>query len=290
MINQVKTVLLLGLLSVLLVGFGGLVAPRYVYAFTVLAIVLNLGAYFFSDRMVLAVHQARELPVEHDPRLHAIVEELAARAGIPKPRLYLIDKPHANAFATGRDPEHGVVAVTAGLRDLLSEREIRGVLSHELAHIKNRDILVASIAAAVASAITWVANVFQFSALFGGGGSQQDGEGDSSSPLGALAMALLAPIAGSLLQLGISRSREYLADERGAVISGDPGALADALERLAEGAKEVPGDEPATASLFIVNPLAGAEGLTALFSTHPPMAERVRRLRAMAARPWPLVA
>jgi heat shock protein HtpX len=210
-----------------------------------------------------------------------MVEELAVRAGIPKPRVFVIDDPHANAFATGRNPEKGVVAVTTGIMELLSPRELRGVLAHELAHIQNRDILVASVAAALASAVSSIANVFQFSALFGGASSQDDEEG--GSPLGALAMAFVAPIAATLIQLGISRSREFLADETGARISGDPEALARALEKLELAAQHVPGHaQPATASLYIVNPLAGLSRMAGWFSTHPPLRERIERLRAMA--------
>lgn len=291
MTNQVKTILLLGVLSAVLVAFGGMLGPGYLYFFTGLAVLLNLGAYFFSDRIVLAMHQAREVAPEDAPRLHAVVEELAVIAQIPKPRVFVIEDAHANAFATGRSPNRGVVAVTTGILGLLNERELRGVLAHELGHIKNRDILISSIAAALATAVTHMANVIQFSALFGSSHRQQEGEDGGGSPVGGLLMALVAPLAAMLVQLGISRSREYLADEAGALISGDPEALAAALEKLARSAERVPGDaQPATASLFIVNPLAGAGGLLKLFSTHPPVEERVRRLRAMVLGPWRLVA
>jgi heat shock protein HtpX len=280
--NQIKTVLLLGALSVVLIGLGGLLGPGYLYAFTALAALMNLGAYFYSDRLVLATSGAREVSPAEAPRLHSMVEELAVRAGIAKPRVYVIDDPHANAFATGRNPEKGVVAVTTGIMELLSPRELRGVLAHELAHIQNRDILVASVAAALASAVSSIANVFQFSALFGGGSASQEDE-EGGSPLAALAMAFVAPIAATLIQLGISRSREFLADETGARISGDPEALARALEKLELAAQHVPGHaQPATASLYIVNPLAGLSGLAGWFSTHPPLRERIERLRALA--------
>jgi heat shock protein HtpX len=279
--NQIKTVLLLGALSAFLIGLGGALGPAYLYGLTALAVVLNLGAYFYSDRIVLALNRAREVSPAEAPGLHGMVEELAVRAGIPKPRVYVIEDPHANAFATGRSPSRGVVAVTTGIVGLLSARELRGVLAHEIAHIKNRDILVSSIAAALASAITAIANALQFSALFGGASQE---EGENGSPAGSLALAFLAPIAATFVQLGISRSREYLADETGARLSGDPEALASALEKLHLGAELVPGEvQPATAGLFIVNPFAGMGGaLRSLLSTHPPMGERVRRLRAMA--------
>jgi heat shock protein HtpX len=275
LVNQIKTVLLLGALSAVLVGIGGALGQGYLYLFMGLALLVNLGAYFFSDRLVLSMHGARELDRSELPWVHDMVEELSARAGIPRPRLFLIEDPHANAFATGRNPEKGVVAVTTGILGVLSRRELRGVLAHELAHIKNRDILVSSIAAALAAAVTYAANALSLAGLFGG--PAQDDE--DRSPAGGLLLALVAPIAATLIQLGISRSREYLADEAGARISGDPEALASALERLSLGAELVPGDaQPATASLFIVNPLGS---LASLFSTHPPMEERIRRLRLM---------
>jgi len=256
--NQVTTILLLGVLSAVLVAFGGMLGPGYLYFFTGLAVLVNLGAHLFSDRIVLAMHQAREVAPEDAPRLHAVVEELAVIAELPKPRVFLIEDPHANAFATGRSPSRGVVAVTTGILGLLNERELRGVLGHELGHIKNRDILISSIGAALAMAITHTPNVIQLSALFGGSHRQQEGEDGTGAPAGGLLMALVAPLAATLVQLGISRSREYLADEAGARIAGDPEGLASAREKLARNAERVPGDaRPATASLFIVNPLAG---------------------------------
>lgn len=282
--QHLKTFVLLGALSAGLVAIGGLLGQGYMYLFTGLALLMNLGAYFFSDRLVLMSAGAREVSREAAPGLHAIVEELSARAGIPKPRVYVVDAPHANAFATGRSPERGVVAVTTGILDILSPRELRGVLAHELGHIKNRDILVSSIAAALATAISSIANAFQWNTLLGGGSD----DGEETSPAGGLLFALLAPIAATLVQLGISRSREYLADETGAQISGDPGALASALAKLESAAHQVPGDvQPATASLYIVNPFAGLGGaLTRLFATHPPMADRIGRLHEMAAGRW----
>ncbi len=274
--NQLKTIVLLGALSAIVVGLGAAVAPSYIGLFAVLALAMNLGAYFFSDKIVLRMHRAREVARHEAPELHAMVEELSAKAGIPKPRVCVIPESQPNAFATGRNPANGVVAVTEGIVSLLSPRELRGVIAHELAHIKNRDILVSSIAAAMASLITYVANALSFSALFG---SSDDEDGG-----GNLLLALIAPIGATLVQLGISRSREYLADETGAKLSGDPEALASALLKLDAGARRVHAElgQPATASMFIVNPFAGAGSVMKLFSTHPAIEERVRRLRALA--------
>ena len=277
--NQLKTILLLGALSALLVGLGASLGPGAFWGFTALALVMNLFAYFFSDKLVLRMNGARELAREEAPRLHAVVEDLATRAGLPKPRVFFIDDPHANAFATGRNPARAVVAVTRGLTEILDERELRGVLAHEIAHVKNRDILVASVAAGIATAVSHLANLLAFSGLFGGGQQDEDGH-----PAQGLLFMLLAPIGATLVQLGISRSREYLADETGARLTGDPLALASALDKLQRSAEVVPaGTSPATASLFIVNPFGGAlAGLASLFSTHPPAEERIRRLRDLA--------
>jgi heat shock protein HtpX len=279
--NQLKTVLLLGAMSALLVGLGALVAPSYLYLFGALALLMNLGAYFFSDRIVLRMHHAREVSPHEAPDLHAMVVDLSARAGIPKPRLFVIPEEQPNAFATGRNPAHGVVAVTQGIVRLLDRRELRGVIAHELAHIRNRDMLIASIAAAAASLISYVAHVLSFGALFGG--SSQNDDGESNSPLGGIVVALVAPIAATLVQLGISRSREYLADATGAEISGDPEALARALLKLERASEIVPVSEPAaaTASLFIVSPFGPMAAAARWFSTHPSTAQRVRRLRLM---------
>ncbi|WP_242352516.1 MULTISPECIES: zinc metalloprotease HtpX [Anaeromyxobacter] len=280
MMNQFKTVLLLGALSAILVGVGASLGPNAFWLFTALAVAMNLVSYFFSDRIVLRMHRARELPEAEAPRLHGIVAELAGRAGIPKPRVFFMDDPHANAFATGRDPKHAVVAVTRGIVEILDERELRGVLAHELAHVANRDILVASVAAGLATAVSHLANALAFTGMFGGGSQDEEG----GSPAGGLALALLAPIGATLVQLGISRSREYLADETGARLAGDPLALAGALEKLHRAAEQLPSAAtPATASLFIVNPFGALTGgLSRLFSTHPPAEERIRRLRALA--------
>jgi heat shock protein HtpX len=286
--NQIKTLLLLGVLSVFLIGIGAMVGRGAMIAMTLFAFAMNLGAYFFSDRIVLGMHRAREVAEHEAPRLHAIVTELSARAGIPKPRVCLIAGDQPNAFATGRNPENGVVAVTEGILRLLTERELRGVIAHELAHIRNRDILLSTIAAGVAAAVSMIANVIQWSAIFGGAASDDD----APSPVAALALAFVAPIAATLVQLGISRSREYLADETGARISGDPEALASALEKLEAAAGVIPAaaSAPATASLFIVNPFTGAGGIVRLFSTHPSTRERVLRLRALSVFPGRLAA
>jgi heat shock protein HtpX len=283
LVNQLKTVALLGVLTALLVVIGGALAPGQIWLFGILAVVLNLGSYFFSDRIVLAMNRAHPVAPGSDPALERMVAELAGRANIPVPRLYVIDDPAPNAFATGRNPKHGVVAVTTGIRRLLTDRELRGVIAHELAHIRNRDILVASIAAMVASVISFVATAIQWGAMFGG--SRDDDRDGGGSLLGTLALAIVAPIAATVIQLAISRSREYGADAYGAQISGDPLALASALAKLERGNARLPlhtvGDSPATASLFIVKPLAGG-AVASWFSTHPPIPERIRRLEAMA--------
>jgi heat shock protein HtpX len=282
--NQLKTLLLLGALSAVLVAIGGALGEVYLYGALGLALLMNLGAYFWSDRIVLAMHRAREIDAASAPRLHAVVSELAQRAGLPKPRVFVIHDAQPNAFATGRNPERGVVAVTDGIMQLLDERELRAVLAHEIAHIKNRDVLVATIAAAIAAAVTYLAHAAQFAAIFGGG-HRDDEEG--GSVFGQLALAIVAPIAATLIQLGVSRSREFLADEAGAKLSGDPLALASALQKLDYAAHRVPthSADPATASLFIVNPFAGTgRSLLKLFSTHPDTQARVDRLVALAGR------
>ncbi len=277
--NQLKTVLLLGGLSAILIGIGSALGPTYLYGFTALAVLLNFGAYFFSDRIVLAMHHAHEVPRAEAPVLHQMVEDLARKAGIPKPRVFIIPEAQPNAFATGRNPEHGVVAVTEGIVDLLTERELKGVIAHELAHIENRDILVATVAAGIAAAVTYIAHAAQLVAIFGG---RSDDEGERPSFLGSILLVMVAPIAATLIQLGISRSREYLADETGARLTGDPEGLARALEKMEQAVHRIPGRvEPATASLFIVSPLSGGRSLLSMFSTHPPLEERIQRLRGL---------
>jgi heat shock protein HtpX len=279
--NQLKTILLISILSAIVIGLGTAVAPSFAYLFVAIAVAMNIGAYFFSDKIVLRMHGARELSSAEAPEIHQMLSELSARAEIPKPRLYLISDRQPNAFATGRNPEHGVVALTEGIVELLSQRELRGVIAHELAHIKNRDILLSSIAAVLVSIVTGIANALSLSSLLGSGNGDSEEEGHSV--FGGLLLALVAPFAATLVQLGISRSREYLADEVGASISGDPAALASALRKLESGSQVVPTDQPhpATSSLFIVNPLSGGGAVLKLFSTHPSTEERVTRLLAM---------
>jgi heat shock protein HtpX len=284
MTSQIKTALLLGLLTVLILAVGQALGGRsgLVIAFG-FALIMNVGSYWFSDKIVLSMYRAQELSPADAPALHAMVAELAQAAGIPKPRVMLVPQEAPNAFATGRDPEHGVVAVTAGILRLLSPEELRGVLSHELSHIRNRDILVQSIAAVLGGVVMMLANMAQWAAIFGGG-SRDDDQGGGPGLVGGLLVAILAPIAASLIQMAISRSREYLADATGARISGTPLALAGALGKLESAARQIPMQaNPATENMFIVNPFAGLS-MASLFSTHPPTEERIRRLREMAGR------
>ena len=284
MTSQLKTMLLLALLSGIIIVLGGLLGGRggVILAFG-LALVMNVGSYWYSDRIVLSMYHARELAPEEAPYLHDIVADLARNAGVPKPRICVIPEEAPNAFATGRDPEHAVVAVTEGIMRLLSPEELRGVVAHEMGHVVNRDILIQTVAGVMASAIVTLANIFQFTAIFGG---NRDGE-DGGNPIGALVLALLAPMAAGLIQMAISRSREFLADETGARLCGQPLALAGALYKLGAASGQIPmrSGNPSTAELFIVAPLFGRDGGVArLFSTHPPLTERIERLRAMAAR------
>jgi heat shock protein HtpX len=285
MSNTIKSVLLLGTLTGLLVLMGRVLGGNtgMVFAFG-LAVVMNFSAYWFSDQIALRMAGAREVSPEQAPQLHGIVEELAYRAGLPKPRVAIIESPSPNAFATGRDADHALVAVTTGILQILDRSELLAVLGHELGHVKNKDILITSIAATIAGAITMLAHMLQFAAFFGGlGGRNSDGEG--TNPIAALAMIILAPIAAMLIQMAVSRSREYGADVTGAQIVGDPLALASALQKLEAWSQRVPLDvNPAAASLFIVNPLRG-QLVANLFSTHPPIAERIKRLRQMAGYP-----
>ena len=281
MTSQIKTILLLGLLSAVIIGLGGLVGGRSgIIIACVLALLMNVGSYWFSDSIVLRMYRARELSRDEAPWLHQIVENLARNAGIPKPRICSIPEDAPNAFATGRDPEHGVVAVTEGILRILSPEELRGVLAHEMAHIANRDILIQTIAGVMGSIIVMLANMLQFAAFFGGNRSNEDGEG-GTSPLAGIVLAILAPIAASLIQMAISRSREYLADETGARLCGQPLALAGALHKLsgASGALPLRSGNACTEQMFIVKPVFGFGGsMNNLFSTHPPIEERIQRL------------
>ena len=283
---QLKTIVLLGALSALLVAIGGAIGGNATWFFLALALAMNLGAYFFSDTIVLRMSGARVLDEAQAPALFGMVRELAERAGLPMPKVAIMSDPTPNAFATGRTPARAVVAVTEGLLRLADPRELRGVLAHELAHVQNRDTLVATIAGAAAAAITHIANVLQWGALLGAGRSDDEREGGGGGA--ALLFAFLAPIAAVMLQMGISRSREYLADESAAELTGDPLALASALAKLQSYGEQMvrggaPAPQPVTASLSIVNPLAGG-GIFRLFSTHPPIDARIERLQAIAAR------
>ena len=283
MTSQLKTLLLLTLLSAIIIALGGLLGGRagVLFAFG-LALIMNVGSYWFSDRIVLSMYSARELAPEEAPYLHQIVEELAARAGIPKPRVCIVPEEAPNAFATGRHPDNAVVAVTDGIMRLLSPQELRGVIAHEIGHIVNRDILIQTIAGVMASAIVTLANMLQFTSLFGGNRDENSG----TNPIAALALAILAPLAASLIQMAISRSREYLADDTGAALCGQPLALAGALHRLGQASGQIPMHQgnPSTEQMFIVTPLFGNGGMANLFSTHPPLEERIARLQEMARR------
>jgi heat shock protein HtpX len=275
--TQIRSWLLIAALTALLIAIGGAIGGGALYIFVALAVLMNVAGYWFSDKLALAASRARPLEPGEIPELEEIARDLAGRAGVPVPRLYLIGSAQPNAFATGRDPAHAAVAVTDGLLRQLPEGEVRGVLAHEFAHIKNRDILVSSIAAMVAGAVSAIATVLQFSLLFGG-------SDDDDSPLGlfgTLVAIIVAPIAATLLQLGVSRQREYLADATGAQLLGRAAPLADALETLERESQALPMNvNPATASLYAVNPLP-RQGIATLFATHPPIAERIRRLRAL---------
>ncbi|QDU29291.1 hypothetical protein ETAA8_43990 [Anatilimnocola aggregata] len=279
MVNQIKTILLLGLLSAMLIAIGFALGPVWLIGLSIVAIAINVGSYYFSDRIILAMHGAKEVAREEFPVLHRIVDDVSQRAGIPKPRVCLIQGSYANAFATGRNPEKGVVAVTEGLLRVLSGRELRGVIAHEIAHIRNRDILIASVAATLTAAIGYVAHGLQFTAFFNLSNSDDK---ERSSPWNCLMFAFYAPLGATLVQLGISRSREYVADTIAAEITGDPEGLARALEKLSLASGQTSRVEPelslATASLFIVNPMIG-RGAVSWFSTHPPTQDRIRRLR-----------
>ncbi len=278
--NTMKTFLLMGLLTVLLVVIGRLLGgPSGMMMAFVFALVLNFGSYWFSDKIVLRMYGAKEISQPDNPALFQLVGELSGRAGLPMPRVYIIPSEQPNAFATGRNPEHAAVAVTEGIMNTLSTDELRGVLGHELTHVKNRDILIGTIAATMAGAISMLANMAQWAMIFGGGRSSNDRDG--GSPVAGIVMMIVAPIAALMIQMAISRSREYLADEGGARIAGNPLSLAHALRKLDTKSREIPMEaSPSTAHMFIVSPLTGG-GFMNLFSTHPPMEERIARLEAM---------
>jgi len=276
--NRVKTVLLLTGLTIFLIFMGKFLGGRQgMYLAFILALGMNFFSYWFSDKIVLRMYRAQEVSPEEAPQIHQMVEELAHEAGIPKPRVYIIPDDSPNAFATGRNPQHAAVAATQGIIRLLTPVELKGVLGHELGHVLNRDILISTIAATLAGAIMILASMARWGAILGMGRDDEEGGGI----LGVLVMSIIAPIAAMLIQMAISRSREYLADETGARLVHNPESLARALEKLSLGAQRIPMDaSPATAHMFIVNPLTG-RSLMNLFSTHPPIEERVERLRAM---------
>lgn len=283
--NTLKTTALLGLLTGLFVLIGGAVGGQVgMIIALVFAVAMNMGAWWFSDSLALRMSGAREVSPSEAPELHQMVEVLSARAEIPKPRVYIIDSETPNAFATGRSPEKGAVAVTTGIARLLTRDELAGVVAHELAHIKHRDTLISSVAASVAGAVTMLADMAMWGMMFAGLTGQNDEEegGGIGEMVGGILMAILAPIAAVLIQMAISRSREYMADAGGARILGNPLPLASALEKLEWAAGRVPMQaSPATSHLYIVNPLVG--GLAGMFRTHPATEERIARLRAMAA-------
>ena len=277
--NRIKTVLLLAGMTAFLIVIGRLLGGRTgMYLAFVLAVGMNFFSYWFSDKIVLKIYGAQEVTPADAPQLHQIVDELAREAGIPKPKVYIIPDDSPNAFATGRNPEHAAVAATEGIMRLLTPTELKGVLAHEIGHVRNRDILISTIAATMAGAIMILADMARFGAIFGMG-SRDNEEGPGI--IGVLVMSIIAPIAAMLIQMAISRSREYLADETGAHLAHNPESLARALEKLSMGVQRAPMNaSPATAHMFIVNPLTGSS-LMNLFSTHPPLEERVARLRAM---------
>jgi heat shock protein HtpX len=277
--NIFRTTLLLTALTVLLVLAGNaLGGPTGMKIAFIIALVMNFGSYWFSDKIVLKMYKAQEVSPEQASDLYGMVSNLVRRAGLPMPKVYIINNPAPNAFATGRNPKHAAVAVTTGILQILDRNELMGVLGHELAHVKHRDILIGTMAATIAGAITMLASMAKWAMIFGG---HRDNDRGAGGTIAAIAVMILAPIAAMVIQMAISRSREYAADRGGAQISGNPRYLASALQKLAQGVQRIPMNaSPATAHMFIVNPLRGG-GMSALFSTHPPMEERIRRLEAM---------
>jgi heat shock protein HtpX len=285
--NTFRTTILLAVLTALLIWIGDMLGGRQGAVIALLiAGGLNFFSYWFSDKIVIKMYGGQEVTAQDDPELYGMVQDLAQRAGLPMPKVYLLPQDMPNAFATGRNPEHAAVAVTDGIRRILNKRELAGVLGHELSHVKNRDILVSTIAATLAGAIGYLAQMAQWAMIFGGNRDRDDEGG--SNIFGLIVMMIVAPIAAMLIQMAVSRSREYGADAGGAQITGDPLALASALKKLHMGAQQIPlhvnnATANATAHMFIVNPLSG-HSLASLFSTHPPMEERIARLEAMAGK------
>ncbi|MFJ4290237.1 zinc metalloprotease HtpX [Cupriavidus sp. NPDC089707] len=279
MFNWVKTFMLMAAITALFIVIGGMIGGRSgMMMALLLALGMNFFSYWFSDKMVLRMYNAQEVDASTAPQFYGMVQELAQRANLPMPRVYLINEDAPNAFATGRNPEHAAVAATTGILRVLSERELRGVMAHELAHVRHRDILTSTIAATMAGAISALANMAMF---FGG----RDENGNRTNPIASIAVAILAPLAAALIQMAISRAREFEADRGGAEISGDPQALASALDKIHRYAQGIPfqaaEEHPATAQMMIMNPLAGG-GIANLFSTHPATEERIARLMRMA--------
>jgi heat shock protein HtpX len=292
--NTFRTTILLAVLTALLVWIGDMLGGRQGAVIAlVIAGGMNFFSYWFSDKIVIKMYRGQEITANDDPELYGLVNDLATRAGLPMPKVYLIPEETPNAFATGRNPQHAAVAVTQGIRRILNKRELAGVLGHELSHVVNRDILVSTIAATLAGAISYMAQMAQWAMIFGGNRDRDDEGGGNI--FGLIVMMIVAPLAAMLIQMAVSRSREYGADTGGAKITGDPLALASALKKLHIGSQQIPlqaspATANATAHMFIVNPLTG-RSMAALFSTHPPMEERVRRLEEMArtsptARPY----
>jgi heat shock protein HtpX len=276
--NGLKTAMLMMMLTLLLVFGGAALAGRQGMTIAlVIAFGMNFISYFFSDKIVLKMYRARQVTEAEAPVLYRIVRRLAQRAGMPMPKVYIIPDMSPNAFATGRNPQHAAVAATEGIMQLLTEEELSGVMAHELAHVMHRDILIGTVAATIAGAISYLAQMAQWAMIFGGGRHNDD----DGSPLASIVMMIVAPIAAMLIQMAISRSREYSADEGGAKLNGNPMALANALRKLAKGSQQIPMHAtPATSHMMIVNPFRGG-GIVKLFSTHPPIEERIARLESM---------
>lgn len=280
--NGLKTMVLMVTLTLMLVFLGGLLGGKSGMTFAlIMAFAMNFITYWFSDKIVLKMYGAKQVSEAEAPELYGIVRRLAQRAELPMPKVYIMDQDQPNAFATGRNPSHGAVAVTTGIMRILSREELEGVLAHELAHIKHRDILVSTVAATIAGAISYMAQMAQWAMIFGG---RRDDEGEGGNPIAALVMMIVGPIAAMMVQMAISRSREYGADAGGAKIAGNPHYLATALKKLHMASQKIPMNaNPATSHMFIVNPLTGG-GLLRLFSTHPPIEERIARLESMQYR------
>lgn len=276
--NTLKTMVLMVTLTLMLVGFGAIIGGKQGMTFALLiSFAMNFIAYWFSAKIVLKMYKAKEISESQSPDLYSIVRRLSQKAQLPMPKVYIMEEDQPNAFATGRNPEHGVVAVTTGIMRMLSKEELEGVIAHELSHIKNRDILVSTVAAAIAGAISYLAQMAQWTMIFGGRSNDDEG----GSPVASIVMMIVGPIAAMLVQMAISRSREYGADKNGAEICNNPSSLANALLKLDSASKQIPMNAiPATSHIFIVNPLTGG-GILRLFSTHPPIEARVARLEAM---------